>query len=101
MIVCVEPALGYFFRINSKDKWPEPVRLAVADHPGFLRHDSFLECASPIELSDYTIEQSIEEYGVLGTLAAKHRLDICEAIARSKKISTADCKLITTALAAV
>ena len=98
MIACVEPDKGWFFRINSKDKWPVPVLLEQSLHRGFLTHDSYLECGSPLEISDYLIEQSLERDGILGSLDPCIAQRICDALGRSHKISPNDRALIVAAL---
>lgn len=80
MLVCVEPARGYYFRINSEDKWQRGILISVALNPTFLDHDSYLECGTPCEFDDYIVEQSIRQNGILGTLNAVHVLDICRAM---------------------
>jgi hypothetical protein len=64
MVVCIEPSLGFFYRINSEGKWQFPVPLRNVDHP-FLKHDSFIECGEPFELDDYLIDESVRRNGIL------------------------------------
>jgi len=70
MVVCVEPHLGFYFRINSHDNW-EPC-VAIAKHPDhlFLKWDSFIECTI-LELDDYIINQSMKKIGVIGKVSRR------------------------------
>ena len=42
MVVCVEPTLGLFYRINTQDKWQIGVLLEQASN-SFLDHDSYID----------------------------------------------------------
>lgn len=98
MVVCVSPLDGYFFRINSENKWPRPVALLLADCR-FLRHDSYLECNTLLEFSDYIIEESLAATGMLGQLPTRYAQAICVAADGSQKISNVDKAKIRAALA--
>jgi len=95
MQVCVCPASGFFFRINSAPKWQIPVLIRQADNP-FLKHDSYIECGSPLELDDYVIETSLagNDGKIFGKLNPAAIPDICAAIARSRLIRPRDRALI-------
>lgn len=97
MVVCVEPRLGLYYRINSEPKWQVPVTIYKSNNP-FLDHDSYLECGSPLELDDYLVEESIQENGILGMLHASHIPAICAAIIRSRRIRPDDRQAIRAAL---
>jgi hypothetical protein len=98
MVVCVEPERGFFFRINSEGKWQIPVPIARADHPGFLDHDSHIECGDPFELDDYVIEQSLARRGVIGRIDGKHAAAICAAVDRARHLREGDKLAIRRAL---
>jgi hypothetical protein len=98
MQVCVDPANGFFFRINERPKWQIPVQILQADNP-FLTKDSYLECGSPLELDDYVIQQSLARTnGPIGVLNRMHLPDICKAIHRSNQIRKIDLAHISAAL---
>lgn len=65
MVVCVEPYLGFFFRINSHDNWQPCVSLPREPHHRFLKHDSHIECTI-LDLDDHLIGQAIRRNGILG-----------------------------------
>ncbi|WP_375450608.1 hypothetical protein [uncultured Devosia sp.] len=69
MVVCIHPANGWFYRINSKGHWRPRVAVALAEH-GFLDHDSFVECGDPLELDDYVVHEALERHGIVGTISA-------------------------------
>lgn len=94
MMVCVEPALGLFYRINTEAKWQIPVLITKADNK-FLKWDSYLEVGAPLEYDDYVIDQSPRH----GTLAVNAIPDICAAVRRSTRIRETDRNAILTALA--
>lgn len=97
MVVCIEPTLGFFYRINTEGKWQVPVPILKTDHP-FLNHDSFIECGEPFELDDYLIDESIRRSGVLGQIAASLALSIYRAAVRASTVSLHDKELIRLAL---
>lgn len=98
MVVCVEPALGFFFRINTNPYYQTPIALSVANN-GFLEHDSFLECGTPMELDDYVIAESIREnQGTLGVLSAEVVPQIIDAVRAEKLLSPADRHAVIVAL---
>lgn len=65
MIVAIRPDLGWFYRINTKPWKPAVPLIRMPLHP-WLDHDSFLECGDPLELDDFTIEESLRRHGVVG-----------------------------------
>jgi len=97
MVVCIEPDLGMFFRINTKDRWQVSVKLALEDHP-FLDHDSYLECGDPLELDDYVIEEALRRRPVIGTLSRMLIASILVAIESARTLSARDKAAIRTAL---
>jgi hypothetical protein len=69
MVVCVEPYLGFYFRINSHDNWRPCVPIAKEpDHNKFLQWDSFIECTI-LDLDDYVIQQALKKNGVIGRVS--------------------------------
>lgn len=75
MVVCVEPFLGFYFRINSHRDWEPCVPiLKEPDHP-FLKWDSFIECRI-LDPDDYIISQSLRQNGPIGRVSPL----LCEAI---------------------
>jgi hypothetical protein len=97
MVVCIEPALGLFFRINTKRWGNPPVPLSVVNHI-WLDHDSYLECGEPLSLDDYMVEQSIEEKGIIGTIDAALAETICASVKNATTITAADKTAIRAAL---
>jgi hypothetical protein len=89
MVVCVEPELGYFFRINSEPKWKGPVLLRLADHD-FLRHDSYLECGGPLDLDEYIVSEALRGRGIIGRVSDKVVPDIIAALETAYSVSPAD-----------
>lgn len=89
MVVCIEPVLGMFFRINSQPNWQTPVRLELSDHP-FLDRDSYLECGDPFELDDYVIEESIRRHGIIGKVIPTLAPSIFAAAQRARTVSDKD-----------
>ncbi len=85
IMVCVEPTLPLFYRINTEAKWQIPVLITKADNP-FLKWDSYLEVGVPLEYDDYVIDQS-PRHGRLGSQAIP---DICAAVRRSRRIRESD-----------
>jgi hypothetical protein len=98
MVVCVEPACGFFFRINTEPKWQQPVKLVrVPDHL-FLKHDSYLECGAPLDLDDFIVEEAVRQSGVIGKISKKVVVDIIAAVHAAKAISNSDRELICACL---
>ena len=97
MVACVEPALGFFFRINTKGHWPGSLPLRRIDHP-FLDHDSYLECRGPLELDDYVVNESLRDRGIIGAIAATLAPTICALADEATTMSIADKDAIRTAL---
>lgn len=97
MVVCVEPARGFFFRINTEPKWQTPIAIKKSEHP-FLEHDSHLECGIPLDLDEYVVQQSLDGRGVIGTIHKRHVPEIIEAVAKAATLSQNDKTAITAAL---
>jgi hypothetical protein len=93
MVVCVEPELGYFFRINSQPKWNGPVLLRLADH-SFLHHDSYLECGGPLDLDEYIVSEALRERGVIGRVSDTVVPDILATLEKAFTMTPADRDLI-------
>lgn len=97
MVVCIEPRLGLFFRINSEGKWQIPVRIERSTHP-FLKWDSNIECGEPLELDDYVIDQALRGRGVVGEILPQIAPRIWAAVQTAKSISERDKDAIRRAL---
>jgi len=97
MVVCIEPSLGLFFRINTEPKWQTPVELRKSDHP-FLDWDSNLECGEPLEFDDYVIEESLRDRGVIGRVLPSLAPQIFEAVRNARTVTAADKEAIRIAL---
>lgn len=95
MVVCIEPELGFYFRINTKGNHQHSVKLLKKDHP-FLKWDSHLECGEPLELDDYCIEEALRLNGGLPIGRASISLIplILPIVAAAKTISADDKVLI-------
>jgi hypothetical protein len=98
MVVCVEPELGLFFRINSKP-WQTAVKLEMSSHP-FLIRDSYLECGEPIELDEYVVDESLRDKGLYGTVLSSLADAIYGAVHAAKRISDSDKEAIRKAIGA-
>lgn len=68
MVVCVEPYLGFYFRINTHDNWQPCVPISKEPDHKFLKWDSFIECTI-LDLDDYVIQQALKKSGVIGTIS--------------------------------
>lgn len=89
MVVCIEPNLGWFFRINSRPHWRPCIPLVREPHHRFLDHDSYLEC-NILDLDEYLIEEAVRESGVIGQLHIGVCGQIREAIRQNSTISNGD-----------
>jgi hypothetical protein len=98
MVVCVEPSLGFFFRINTEPHWQTPVLLERLPHHQFLANDSHLECGDPLELDDYIIEESINFRGVIGSIHPSLAQQIYAAISAARTVRQSDKELVRIAL---
>jgi hypothetical protein len=104
MVVCIEPDLGLYFRINTEGNWQYPVKMLKSDTDhAFLKWDSHLECGEPLELDDYCIEESLTNNGgkPIGRVSANLIPAILSIVANAKTISADDKDLIRTALLSV
>jgi len=68
MIVCVEPYLSFYFRINTHNNWEPCVPILRNPDHHFLKWDSFIECTILV-IDDYVISQSLKKSGVIGTVS--------------------------------
>lgn len=66
-------------------------------HP-FLQHDSYIECSGLIELDDYTIEESVTDSGVLGSVHRSLGDAIVAALEQRGTVSPADLRRVVGAL---
>lgn len=99
MMLCVAPAEGIFFRINTEDKWPVGVPIDRRNN-AFLHHDSFVECGGPLEFDDYVIDQSRAGQSAPMMLDRQYLPLIAAAVGKSHRISDRDRAIILAALAA-
>ena len=89
-IVCVEPDLGLFLRINS-DGWRDgSVAISFAAHSAFLRHNSYIECGELLEPDSYIIGQALADGGIWGRIDAGVAPEIRDAIMRSGSLARRD-----------
>lgn len=89
MVACINPAEGWFFRINSRDKLRPCVAMARSPHHAFLDHDSFLHC-DILELDDYIIDESLRRKCVVGRVHQSLADEIIRKVRLSMHISVAD-----------
>ena len=97
MVVSVEPALGLFFRINTKPNWQKSVLIKKVFNI-WLEHDSFLECGQPLILDDYIVDMSVRSRGIIGCLDAHLVKQILLAMAEDEKVSIEDFEAVAAAL---
>jgi hypothetical protein len=91
MVVCVESKLGFFFRINSRPNWQDSVPLRKTNtENAFLKHSSYLECGDPLELDDYVVEESLNDKGIIGIVAASAIPEILKAVDAAARMSPND-----------
>ncbi|SIR00233.1 hypothetical protein SAMN05880582_105181 [Rhizobium sp. RU20A] len=82
MVVCVEPFLGFYFRINSNDNWEPCVAIAKEPHHAFLKWDSFIECTI-LDLDDYVVREALRKSGVIGRVSRTLCQPLIDALAFS------------------
>lgn len=70
MVICVEPRLGFYFRINSSSEWEPCVPILREPHHLFLKWDSFIECTI-LDLDNYIINQALKKGGIIGSVSTK------------------------------
>ena len=68
MVVCIEPDLGFYLRINSYPEWEPCVPIIKEPDHGFLKWDSHIEC-NVLDPDDYIIQESLKAGGVIGTVS--------------------------------
>lgn len=97
MVVCVEPEIGLYLRINS-DGWRDgSLKIEKGAHK-FLDHDSYIECGDPFDLDDYIVLEALKKSGVIGNVDSALAEQICEAVRNCSLIARADKNAICTAL---
>lgn len=97
-IVCVEPVLGLFLRINS-DGWRDgSIAIGHAGHATFLRHDSFIECGSPLDPDSFIIERALLDGGIRGRVDQSLAQPICNAVMSNSALARRDKLAICRAL---
>lgn len=79
MIVCVEPSLGFYFRINTNDNWEPCVPIKRLPNHLFLKHDSFIECTI-LDIDDWVINRSLELRGIIGRISTEVCGPLIEAL---------------------
>lgn len=89
MMVCVEPDLGFFFRINTKGHWPASILIEMRSNP-FLRRDSYLQCGELIELDEFVIDEILDEKGLYGELDKSYAAVICRTLDSVSTIRKSD-----------
>jgi hypothetical protein len=97
MVVCVEPFLGIFLRINS-DGWRDGSIAILKKENAFLKHDSYVECGDPFELDEYVQGQALKANGIIGKLDKSIAQEICKAVRACSLITRADKNEICAAL---
>lgn len=96
-VICVEPLLGLFLRINT-DGWRDgSVSISCSKHT-FLKHDSFIECGDPLDPDSFIVDDAVERYGILGRLDPALVPDICKAVMAAATINRKDRLAICSAL---
>ena len=100
MLVCIQPDCGYFFRINSRP-WQPALKIEKCPHHEFLKWDSYLECKTPLELDEFTIEQSINSKGIVGRIHKSLAPEIFSEVKNSITISLNDQNAIGIALGCI
>lgn len=95
-VVCVEPSLGLFFRINSK-MWRPCVLMRVLDHP-FMKHDSYIEAGDPLELDDYIVSEAIRKMGIFGAISDEVAGKLVQFLVFAKSTKETDKQAIAAAL---
>lgn len=89
MMVCVEPDLGFFFRINTKGHWPASILIEKRRNP-FLHHDSYLQCGELIELDEFVVDEILDEKGLYGELDKSYAAAICRTLDSVSTIRKSD-----------
>jgi hypothetical protein len=98
MVVCIEPDLGWFYRINTKARIPA-ILLRKSDCP-FLDHDSYLECGAPLEIDETIVDEALRYTGQpIGRLPATSREALRDYFRDAVDLSVADKKVLIAALA--
>lgn len=98
MVVCVEPFLGLFLRINSAGWRNGSVSIPRNNDHAFLKHDSYIECGDPFELDDFIINEALSPDGPIGRVSPRLANEISDAVRRCALISRNDKNAICTAL---
>jgi len=98
MAVCIQSDCGFFFRINSSDRWPLALRIEKEPHHLFLKHDSFIECGNPLELDDYVVQAAIDKSGILGTVHPSLASAIYKNVELNETLSVSDKAAVAKAL---
>lgn len=101
MVVCVEPTLGCFFRINSNPYHQTSVQILKSENT-FLDHDSYLECGTPFDLDDYVVQESLRKTeGIIGKLGKSVIPQIIAAVQSERLLSPDDRNAVIDALKSV
>lgn len=67
LVICVHPADGIFYRINSRPFLKPHIFLQKDPLHPWLDHDSYMHI-DPIVLDDYIVGEAIRRHGVIGTI---------------------------------
>lgn len=68
MMVCVEPDMGFFFRINSHQHWEPCIPILKDPHHQFLKWDSFVEVRI-LDPDEYIVGEALRQNGVIGRVS--------------------------------
>ena len=98
MAACIQPDCLLFFRINSSDRWKPALQIDREPNHKFLDHDSFLECETPFELTEYEVEQALDGRGIIGKIHPNLAPSIYALVRGNIAISEEDKKAIGLAL---
>lgn len=97
-LICVEPTIPLFLRINS-DGWRSgSVLIPCAGHKAFLKHDSFIECGDPIDPDSFIVEDAIRKHGILGSVDPALAQAIAQGVMNTATIARKDKVAICIAL---
>lgn len=97
-VVCIEPLIPLFVRINSADYHDGSVSIPLEGHRTFLKYDSFIECSAPLSPDDFIIHAALEKHGIVGRVDPVLSPDIAAAVLAKATISRNDKLAICRAL---
>lgn len=89
-VVCVEPDLGLYLRINS-DGWRDGSVEVIRDkHAPFLHWDSFIECGDVLELDEFVIQDALDDKGILGSISDELCQEIADSVQHCSRLNMKD-----------